>query len=51
MQLFPKTFVGAASALPPELASRRWLCPAVEVPFIFLGYAHGAAFGPINPKG
>ena len=23
--------VGAASALPAELASRRWLCPAVEV--------------------
>jgi hypothetical protein len=30
---------------------RRWLCPAVEVPFTFLGYALDAAFGPINPKG
>jgi hypothetical protein len=37
-----------ASALPPDV--RRWLCPAVE-PFTFLGYALGAAFGPINPKG
>ena len=25
--------------------------PAVEVPFTFLGYALGAAFGPINSKG
>ena len=39
----------AASALPPDV--RRWLCPAVEVPFTFLGYALGAAFEPINPKG
>ena len=25
--------------------------PAVEMPFTFLGYAPGAAFGPINPEG
>jgi hypothetical protein len=36
------------TALPPDV--RRWLCPAVEMPFTFLGYALGAAFGPINPK-
>ena len=25
--------------------------PAVGMPFTFLGYALGAAFGPINPMG
>jgi hypothetical protein len=38
-----------ASALPPDV--RRWLCPAVEIPFSLLGCALGAAFGPIIPKG
>ena len=37
------------SALPPDV--RRWLCPAVQRSFRFLGFALGAAFGPIDPKG
>jgi hypothetical protein len=37
------------SALPPDV--RRWLCPAVEVPFTFLGYALGAAFAPNKSEG
>ena len=41
--------VGAASALPPDV--RRWLCPAVEVPSISLGYALGAASGPVKSEG
>jgi NAD(P)-dependent dehydrogenase (short-subunit alcohol dehydrogenase family) len=40
--------VGAASALPPDV--RRWLCPAVEVPFTFLGYAPWCGLWP-HPKG
>jgi hypothetical protein len=44
-----KSSLGTDSALPPDV--RRWLCPAVRVPFMFLGYALGAAFGPINLKG
>lgn len=37
-----------ATAPPPDV--RRRLCPAVEVLLMLLGYALGAAFGPINPK-
>jgi hypothetical protein len=44
-----KVSIGAVSALPPDV--RRWLCPAVELPFTFLGYALDAAFGPMNLKG
>ena len=33
------------SALPPDV--RRWLCPAVKLPFENSGYALGAAFGPL----
>jgi hypothetical protein len=33
-----------SAAMPPDV--RRWLCPAVEMPFTFLGYALVAAFSP-----
>jgi hypothetical protein len=38
----------SGSALPPELALRRRLRPAVEVLFYILGFARGAAFGPMS---
>jgi len=44
-----KTWTISGSALAPDV--RRWLCPAVEVPFTFLGYALGAAYGPTNWRG
>jgi len=37
-----------ATALPPDV--RRWLCPAGDMPFTFLGCALGSAFGTINPQ-
>ena len=44
-----KSRVTAGSALPPDV--RRWLRPAVEIPFRLLGYALVAVFGSINSKG
>ncbi len=39
----------SVSALPPDV--RRWLCPAVGVSLIQLGYALGAAFGLTKLEG
>jgi len=44
-----KSWAILGSALPPDV--RRWLCPDVEVPFRTWGYALGAAYGPVDPKG
>ena len=38
----------SGSALPPDV--RRWLCQAIREP-VTLGYARGAAFGPVNTRG
>ena len=39
-----------ATASPPELASRRWLCHAVEVPPLTLGYALGLKIKGQSPN-
>src|SRR6266480_2187251 len=46
-----KVSADAASALPPELASRRRLCPAVETPVTFWAMPLVRPSGPINSKG